>query len=411
MSISDANPISNAPVPQVTISSDTSNNQKMTNWQRARWGALGSVLPFLIRLSGEHHVYESVQSLGWTGAIDLVFPATISILAAAFVALIFKDEANIYKLVILGISAPALITSWQGYNLAQEQAKNLSRDRQIQNDSASPDSSRPRGSASLDVPTFSFEAKVNAADLSELKTFSHYEPSVAERILASLKGGAPIDRDYFVIVEASASKEEAEKQKNLAIKKLPSADIELFQSPPEYSPIIYSVVIAPNRSFDEATALLKTTTSAGFNPSYIWTFGYPLHPTSNVDNQSKAIVSLTSIDTKHDGGPGSRKWKFDILLNKTKVGGIPEQEFKKDRPWLTPTVENLAYQWRATVPAGGEIDFRIKGYRPSSIIPADGSAEINLGDGISRNVVVEVKNKIPSLGWFLFHFTVQKSSD
>ena len=149
MSISDANPISNAPVPQVTISSDTSNNQKMTNWQRARWGALGSVLPFLIRLSGEHHVYESVQSLGWTGAIDLVFPATISILAAAFVALIFKDEANIYKLVILGISAPALITSWQGYNLAQEQAKNLSRDRQIQNDSASPDSSSRKAFDSL----------------------------------------------------------------------------------------------------------------------------------------------------------------------------------------------------------------------------------------------------------------------
>lgn len=252
----------------------------MGSLQRAKWAALGAVLPTLVRLSGQQNVYEAVRSLGISGALDIIFPVLLSIIAAAAVSLIFQDETNIYKLVVMGVSAPALITSWQGYNLAQSAAQAIQTHQQFQNQLAPPGSSVPQN-APVSLNSFSpfSMGVVYAAQSSSISPFPHYDPGSLTRLGSSISGSAPVSRDYFVILSASASADVARQQQAAMAPKFAGKRVELFRTPDGYSPTLYCVVLSPNVTFGDAQNLQKQALPIA-RSAYIWTFGYAVHPTS-----------------------------------------------------------------------------------------------------------------------------------
>jgi len=255
----------------------------MNGFDRAKWGAVGAALPLIVRLSGQQHVYETARGLGVQGVLDIIFPALLSLLAAAIVTSIFRDETNIYKLVVLGISAPALITTWQGYNLAQSAAQNLSNYQQIQNESAPSTSSKPSQASYSQLPLsnlFSVPV-VDAAQSSPSQppVFPHYDPGFSGKVLSSLSGAPPESRDYFVILSASPDLSKAAQQRQSLSSKFSGQSLSIFRTPDNYSPTLYCVVLSPNRSFSEATDLLKKASQV-VPAAYIWTFGNSIHPTS-----------------------------------------------------------------------------------------------------------------------------------
>jgi hypothetical protein len=250
----------------------------LTIFQRAGWGALGAVLPLCVRLAGEAHVYEKATSLRIPGVIDALFPAVILILVGAAVAAVFHEERNRRNLLIFGITAPALINTWAAYGTASSVERKLQDLKDIQSQSA------PAGSA---VPTnemrspggamrFDLVSPVYAAD-QRLRTFEHAEPTALEKIQGTLSGSTP-NRDYFVVLGTFSSVDVAQKFREIALGKLTGLSVELYGPPPGYVPALYSVVVSPNRTIDEAKALQSQAVGLGYSSTYIWTFGLPLRP-------------------------------------------------------------------------------------------------------------------------------------
>jgi hypothetical protein len=385
--------------------------QVLTNWHRAGWGALGGLLPFMLRLSGQRQVYEILTTLGWPGMVDLCFPALLSIGVAAIVTLLFKDESNIPKLVMLGISAPALITTWQGYNLAGETAERLSHGQQMQQNLAVPDAAKPNHIGIMNQWEVFSIPTVEAAETqpTQTKTFQRYNPDTLERVTASVTGGLTPNKNYFVILSSTLSVNEAEKQKIAGAAKFPGEEVDIYQSPDGVTPKLYCVVLDPNQSFDDAKRLLGRAVLSGFVSSYIWTFDFPLHPTSNLTEASAASLILSRIDIKHDGAPGSTTWKFDVIVNGIKVGSIPEHKFNKDEKWTAPAGTDAIVWRKIVIPGTGKLAIQILGYRPHSIDPARGASDVVMGSEERMAVHIDVKNKVPLLGTFTFHFFVERS--
>lgn len=251
----------------------------LTMFQRAGWGALGAVLPLGVRLAGEAHVYEKATSLRIPGVIDALFPAVILILVGAAVAAVFHEERNRRKLLIFGIAAPALINSWAVYGTVNSLESRLQVLKDLQNQSAPAGSAVPtKGMRSSDgTMRFDLISRVYAAD-QKLRTFEHAEPTTLEKIQSTLSGWTP-NRDYFVVLGSFSSVDVAQKAREKALRKLSGLSIELYGPPPGYAPALYSVVVSPNRTIDEAKALQSQAVGLGYSLAYIWTFGLPLRPT------------------------------------------------------------------------------------------------------------------------------------
>lgn len=264
-------PDSRTPVPASTIS----------NRQRFLWCAVGAALPMLIRLSQQNDVVGAVRQLHVSGLVDLIFPAVIAILAAGIMALIFREETNIYQLVILGASAPALIASWSSYNSAQANLAALQEARQLQILNAPAGSSTPQAQSYVEEPAFSLLPTVHAADnASQIKPFPHYAPGTFAKLSASVTGASTTTHDYFVIVESYAAADQALQHVASVQSRVPGREVDVFRSPDGYAPVVYCVVVSPNLTFGDASSLLRQVNGAGFSTSYIWTFGLALRPPS-----------------------------------------------------------------------------------------------------------------------------------
>jgi hypothetical protein len=242
--------------------------------------SLGSLLPILIRLQQQTHVVETVEHIHLSGVIDQIVPALISILAGGLMAFVFRDEINVYKLVVIGASAPALIATWSGYNLAQSSADTLAHIQALQTSNAPEGSSLPQPEARLSFPMDACIPVVYAAQsasASDIKPFPHYDPGTLARLSASVSGSLPTSHDYFVILFASSSADDAQSESKKVAGSVGGQQVDVFRSPDGYSPVLYCVVVSPNQTFDQASALQKQI-HAAFPSSYIWTFGLALHP-------------------------------------------------------------------------------------------------------------------------------------
>jgi hypothetical protein len=384
-----------------THPSTSTASTELTQWHRAMWGALGALLPLAIRLAGEQHFYEQMASLQVHGVINIAVPALISVITGAIVAAAFEDERNIKKLLVLGVSAPALIASWNGYSLAGSTAGQNRDLKQLWSESARPNESVPHKNPSGTSHLFQLVPSVYAAE-ETVATFSHATLSGLEKLRGAISGVVP-SRDYFVIAGSYPSLSEAQQEKSVVRGQLHGVAIETFGSPDGYAPPLYSTVISPNLTFEDASALLKTVSEAGFRSAYIWTFGIPLRPAK------PPILNLRSIYVKHDGAPGSKKWRFDVLLNGTATESIPQHEFRKeDREVLVNSGSDLVWTpVNLTAVDRAEIRIDIRGYRPNSIKPSAGGFQTTLGVDSPKFVEVPVQNEIALLGSFVFRFEIQ----
>lgn len=251
--------------------------------QRAGWGALGAILPLALRLAGEAHVYEKASSLRIPGMVDILVPMFISILAGAAVAAVFQDEKNRRNLLVLGISAPAMINTWAAYGTASQAERNLENLKGISNQSADAGSGIPISGTSPSPHSlfrFNMVQQVFAADQS-LSTFTHAEPTTLQKIQSAVTGSIP-NKDYFVVLGSFSSVDDAQREKLIAQGKLPGYPIEVYGPPPGYAPALFSVVLAPNLTIEDAKTYLEKAQGAGYSSSYIWTFGIPQRPATVV---------------------------------------------------------------------------------------------------------------------------------
>lgn len=261
-----------AAIPPATVSTSP-----LSGRQRFLWCALGGLVPSLLHLSHQTTLIETIRQVGWTGVVDQVFVAIVAIVIACLIALVFRDETDIKKLIVLGVSAPALLSSWLSTNNANINATQLENFKQAASSWAAPGSSTPQPQSQLSVPAFSFVPAVEAA-ANDIKPFPKYVPGAIEQLSASLMGSQSTQRNYFVIVAASADPQAALRQKQSLAGRFPGKDVEVYRSPDGYSPVVYCVVVSPNLTFADANTLLKQVGPMGFPGSYVWTFGLPLRP-------------------------------------------------------------------------------------------------------------------------------------
>jgi len=242
-------------------------------WQRGLWGALGALLPLAIRFAGQNHIAESLAAGGGYTFANNLTSAVCLAGAGAIVAAAFQDENNTLKLLVLGVAAPALINSWAAYGTGSDAVKRVDRLDQIQKGGGS-QALPPRGALKLNLD-LNLVPSVFAAD-SSLKTFSHASSNLVDQVQGVFTGVVP-NRDYFVIAGSFATLEDAQRAQTAVAAKL-GRDVSLYGPPEGSTPPLYSVVVSPNLSFDDAKKTLADVSSAGFSSSYIWTFGLPLRP-------------------------------------------------------------------------------------------------------------------------------------
>ncbi len=367
------------------------------------------MLPLLIRASQEQHVHV-ILTRPTPELVDLLFPALISIILAGAVAALFQDETKVIKLVLIGLSAPALITSWAGYNLAKDTARDLSNVKTIQNETAPAGASKPANKATVDYRLFPTTRAVFAADdrSNKVATFPHYDPGLIQSLQSSITGAAPTNRDYFVVICATPSEDEAARQRVIAAARFPGEEVALYISPPGYDPVLYSVVVNPNRSFEEATALLKRVSSLGLPSAYIWTFGLPLHPIASENTGTRVSVVLTRINVIHRGAPIPIYWQFDVFANGAGIGRIPLRKFSRDGEVSAPPGSGIIWQSNA-FPRRDNVTLRIVGFHRTSLKMADGSTDVRL-DNPAGDIVVQATNQVAVLGSFMFYFRVVDSA-
>ncbi|HEY6448287.1 MAG TPA: SPOR domain-containing protein [Acidobacteriaceae bacterium] len=263
--------------PASAIPSATVSTSSLTGRQRFLWCALGGLVPSLLHLSHQTTLIETIRQVGWTGVVDQVFVAIVAIAIACLIALVFRDETDIRKLIVLGVSAPALLSSWLSTSNANINATQLENFRQAASSWAAPGSSAPLPQSQLTLPAFSFLPPIEAAT-SEIKPFPKYAPGAFEQLGATLTGSQSTQRNYFVIVASSADPEAALQQKQSLAGRFSGKDVEVYRSPDGYSPVLYCVVVSPNLTFADANTLLKQISPMGFPTAYVWTFGLPLRP-------------------------------------------------------------------------------------------------------------------------------------
>lgn len=261
-----------AAIPSASVSTST-----LSGRQRFLWCALGGLVPSLLHLSHQTTLIETIRQVGWTGVVDQVFVAVIAIVIACVIALIFRDETDIKKLIVLGVSAPALLSSWLSTSNANINATQLENFKQAASSWATPGSSTPGPASQLTVPALSFVPTVEAAT-NDIKPFPKYVPGAIEQLGASLVGSQSTQRNYFVIVASSANPDAALQQKQSIAGRFSGKDVEVYRSPDGYSPVLYCVVVSPNLTFADANTLLKQVAPMGFPAAYVWTFGLPLRP-------------------------------------------------------------------------------------------------------------------------------------
>jgi hypothetical protein len=375
---------------------------EMTVWKRAMWGVLGALLPFAIKVAGQQHVYEDLTALRISGFIDHLVPALILLAAGGVVAAVFDDEVSPKKLLVLGMSAPALIASWSGYSLAESTADQTRNLLQLQRDAAKAGESVQRQQRTTDsegrMGFFQLIPTVHAAG-SAVATFAHADLSGLEKLRAAVGGALP-NRDYFVIAGSYPSLPQAQKEQAAAKLRFTGRSVELYAAPDGYAPPLYSVVVSPNLAFDDATTLLKGVAEAGYKSSYIWTFGLPLRPAQ------PPVLSLRSIYVKHDGSPRSTKWRFDIFVNGSQIAAMPEHQFgSEDREVPVNQGDDLVFK-PVSLPPGNTWDIEVRGYREGHPKPVTGVNHLTIYGGTSANFDVEVRDA-PSfglLGLFQFRF-------
>jgi hypothetical protein len=263
--------------PSASVSPAAASAAPLRNSQRFLWCALGGLLPSLLHLSQQSNVVQTVRQMGWVGVVDEIFVAFAAILIAGLMALIFRDEANSYKLVILGVSGPALISSWLAVGNANINAAQLENFKLAASSLAAQGYSTPQPQSRATLPAFSIIPAVEAAT-TDIKPFPRYVPGAIEQLGASLTSSQAAQRNYFVILVSSANPDNALAQKQSISGRLPGKDVEVFRSPDGYSPVLYCVVVSPNLTFADANALLKQVGPMGFTTAYVWTFGLPLRP-------------------------------------------------------------------------------------------------------------------------------------
>lgn len=263
--------------PAAAIPSATPSVTPLSGRQRFLWCALGGLVPSLLHLSHQTTLIETIRQVGWTGVIDQVFVAIVAIVIACLIAAIFRDETDIKKLIVLGVSAPALLSSWLSTSNANINATQLENFKQAASSWATPGSSTPQPASQLTVPALSFVPAVEAAT-NDIKPFPKYVPGAIEQLGASLVGSQSTQRNYFVIVGSSANPDAALQQKQSIAGRFSGKDVEVYRSPDGYSPVLYCVVVSPNLTFADANTLLKQVAPMGFPAAYVWTFGLPLRP-------------------------------------------------------------------------------------------------------------------------------------
>jgi hypothetical protein len=263
--------------PAVVAPPASSSVKPLSSRQRFLWCALGGFLPTLLHLSHQTDVVEAVRQMGWAGLVNQIFVAVAAVVIAGVMALIFRDEANTYKLVVLGVSGPALISSWLAVNTANINAAQLQDFKAAASSLAAPGSSAPQPQSRLMLPGLSIIPAAEAAS-TDIKPFPRYIPGAIEQLSASLAGSQATQRNYFVILATSAKAEDALRQKQSIAGRFSGKEVEVYRSPDGYAPVLYCVVVSPNLTFADASALLKQVSGMGLNSSYIWTFGLPLRP-------------------------------------------------------------------------------------------------------------------------------------
>lgn len=263
--------------------------------ERVFWGAMGGLLPSALQVTAQTKLAETIAGAGTVHILDAALPVLVFMFVGAVIAAAFREEDNRLQLLIIGVSAPAMISAWSSQGAAQQAATAVQQLKDIQILSPRPGASVPEKT----VPQgwLRFEGPVVHA---AAKTFARSEVNSADRIRQVFSGEIP-NRNYFVILGSYAMESQAEQQAKQAQQKLKGLRIETYSAPPNYSRALYSVVCAANTTFDEAKAALAKVVKAGYESAYIWTFDLPIRPPAEVSTTGECAASVEFKGTGSQG--------------------------------------------------------------------------------------------------------------
>jgi hypothetical protein len=121
-----------------------------------------------------------------------------------------------------------------------------------------------------------------------------------------------------------------------------------------------------------------------------------------------AMLELESITVKHDGAPGSTQWRFEVYLNGTKVGTIPEYKFVANKKTVSANTPD-GVQWSAVpIPNAAKLDIQVLGFRSNSTVPATGGIVEKWGvTKPESDLKIEINSSVALLGAFVFNFSIK----
>lgn len=226
----------------------------MKTYQKIMLGGLGALMPVIMNLLV---VDLHILFLNLTLVALLAYFTRVVILffLGGLVAFLHKDENSPFKLLQLGVAAPALITGL--LNGAQVELPKV----------PLPAEANPSASTYFVPPVYAQPTRGT-----EVKTFSLPKETLGEQVQRGLIGSVPT-RVWFVIVGSYSSQENAER----SVKQ-----IEREFGPKGFKPVVYApyggnpywaVVIGSNLSSQEAQQLQQRAITAGLpKDTYLWTF-------------------------------------------------------------------------------------------------------------------------------------------
>jgi hypothetical protein len=168
------------------------------------------------------------------------------------------------------------------------------------------------------------------------------------------------------------------------------------------------------RDFIAKTSAIDNSTFAYDRGNGVYSYFTLLRVSKEARNVSfgvlpRPVLYLNSLTVKHDGAPGSTTWRFDVIVNGSTVGIVPEHKFsEKDR--LVPINGSGGISWAPVALADApSFDIQVVGHRPLSMKSSKGQAKVPFGPTASEAVAqVRVTNLSPLLGEFIFEVAVRR---